>query len=432
MKMKFRLYILLFLSMVNTPVSAVLDISITQGVESASPIAVIPFKWSGGDVIADADVSSIVSLDLLRSGKFSPMAVSDMISKPDSPEAINFKTWRVAGIDHIVLGSVKLLDKDKVQVQFRLFDVFKGEQVLGYSIPTTRSSLRAVSHKISDYILESITGLKGAFDSRIVYVTTARENKKIQYRLQVADTDGFNPQTLLASAEPIMSPSWSPDGSHVIYVSFEEGRSEIYSHNIYMATREKIASFPGINGAPQWSPDGKRIALTLSKDGNPEVYVMTLANKRLKRITKHWSIDTEATWMPDGKSLVITSSRSGKPQLYKVSIDGKSRPQRLTFDGVYNANASVSSDGSMIAFVQGSKKSFKIAILHVQTGFIQELTDGPLDESPEFAPNDSMILYASQSNGNAILAAVSTDGKHKQQLMLSDGEVREPSWASRK
>jgi len=193
-----------------------------------------------------------------------------------------------------------------------------------------------------------------------------------------------------------------------------------------------IASFSGINGSPEWSPDGTHIALTLSKDGNPDVYVMSLAGKKLKRITKHWGIDTEATWMPDGKYLVFTSSRSGKPQLYKVAISGKSRPQRLTFEGDYNANASISSDGSMIAFVQGYKNSFKIAVLYTRTRLVQTLTDGSLDESPEFAPNDSMILYASQKQGQAILAAVSTDGRHKQQLLLSDGEVREPSWASSK
>ena len=411
---------------------AVLNISITQGVDNASPIAIIPFTWTQSPVLPDADVSTIVSLDLARSGKFSPMPVKDLIAKPSKPEDMHFNTWRVAGIDHVVIGSVEMQEENRFQVKFRLFDVFKGEQVLGYSIPATAASLRSVSHKISDYILESITGLKGAFDTRIVYVTSQQVGKKIKYRLQVADTDGFNPQTLLTSGEPIMSPTWSPDGSHMVYVSFEGGQSEIYSHNIYTAQREKISSYKGINGAPEWSPDGTHIALTLSKDGNPDVYVMSLADKKLRRITRHWAIDTEATWMPDGKSLVFTSSRSGKPQLYKVAVDGKGRPQRLTFEGNYNANASISNDGSMIAFVQGYKNSFKIAILHIETRLIQTLTDGPLDESPEFAPNSSMILYASQKKGKAILAAVSTDGGHKQQLMLSDGEVREPSWAASK
>lgn len=429
MKLKICGFILLLLSM---QAHAILNISITQGVDSASPIAVIPFTWIKSPVISDADVSEIVSLDLARSGRFSPMPVEDLIAKPAKPEDVHFNTWRVAGIDHVVIGSVEMQGDNLFQVKFRLFDVFKGEQVLGYSIPATKESLRSVSHKISDYILESITGLKGSFNTRIVYVTSRQIDKKVQYRLQVADTDGFNPQTLLTSDEPIMSPTWSPDGSHLVYVSFESGQSEIYSHNIYTAKREKISSYKGINGSPEWSPDGTRIALTLSKDGNPDVYVMSLADKKLTRITKHWAIDTEATWMPDGKSLVFTSSRSGKPQMYQITLDGKSRPQRLTFEGDYNANASISNDGSMIAFVQGYNNSFKIAILHVATRLVQTLTDGPLDESPEFAPNSSMILYASQRQGQAILAAVSTDGRHKQQLLLSDGEVREPSWASSK
>ena len=225
MKLKICGFISLLLSM---QAHAVLNISITQGVDSASPIAVIPFTWIKSPVESDADVSDIVSLDLARSGKFSPMPVEDLIAKPAKPEDVHFETWRVAGIDHVVIGSVEKQGDNLFQVKFRLFDVFKGEQVLGYSIPATKESLRSVSHKISDYILESITGLKGAFNTRIVYVTSRQVNKKVQYRLQVADTDGFNPQTLLTSDEPIMSPTWSPDGSHLVYVSFESGQSEIY------------------------------------------------------------------------------------------------------------------------------------------------------------------------------------------------------------
>lgn len=438
--MKFKVYVATLVALlISTPVLAVLDISITEGVDSASPIAIIPFKWSkSGQVMTaaqippDSNISKIVALDLARSGKFSPMPETDLIARPSSPEDMHFNTWRVAGIDHVVIGSIDVLDDDTYQVKFRLYDVFKNEQVLGYSIPATNKTLRSVAHRISDYILETITGLEGAFDSRIVYVTSKQENKKITYRLQVADTDGFNPQTLLTSDEPIMSPTWSPDGSRLVYVSFEGGQSAIYVHNIYTAQREKLSSFKGINGAPEWSPDGTQIALTLSKDGNPDVYIMSLAGKKLKRLTKHWGIDTEATWMPDGKALVFTSSRSGKPQLYKVLVNGKSRPQRLTFEGNYNANANVSRDGTMITFVQNHNNAFKVAVLHIKTGLIQALTNGPLDESPEFSPNGNMILYASQNQGQAILAAVSTDGRHKHQLMLTDGEVREPSWASSK
>ena len=410
--------------------NAVLKIDITEGIEGATPIAIIPFQWSGSTRLADSDISQIVSSDLARSGKFSPVAENELLARPQRPEDIHFKTWRVAGIDHLVIGAVQRAPNNMFKVEFRLFNVYRGEQVLGYSFNATRATLRNTAHQISDLIFEKLTGLPGAFNSRIAYVTSS--GKPMEYRLQVADTDGYNPQTLLTSKEPIMSPVWSPDGSRVAYVSFETGLSAIFIHNIHTGEREKIASFDGINSAPAWSPDGKTIAMTLSKDGNPDIYIMSLANKALRRLTNHWAIDTEPAWMPDSKSLVFTSSRSGKPQLYALSLAKGSRPKRLTFDGNYNANASVSVDGKVITFVHGANNSYKIAVLYTDTRVMQVLTDGPLDESPDFAPNGTMILYASQDRGKAVLAAVSTDGRQKQRLALTDGEVREPSWAAKR
>jgi TolB protein len=380
--------------------------------------------------LADSDISQIVSSDLARSGKFSPVPEKELLARPQQPEDIHFKTWRVAGIDHLVIGAVQRTPNNMFKVEFRLFNVYRGEQVLGYSFNATRATLRKTAHQISDLIFEKLTGLPGAFNSRIAYVTSS--GKPMEYRLQVADTDGYNPQTLLTSKEPIMSPVWSPDGSRVAYVSFETGLSAIFIHNIHTGEREKIASFDGINSAPAWSPDGKTIAMTLSKDGNPDIYIMSLANKALRRLTNHWAIDTEPAWMPDSKSLVFTSSRSGKPQLYELSLAKGSRPKRLTFDGNYNANASVSVDGKVITFVHAANNSYKIAVLYTDTRVMQVLTDGPLDESPDFAPNGTMILYASQDRGKAVLAAVSTDGRQKQRLALTDGEVREPSWAAKR
>jgi len=413
---------------------AVLNIEITQGVDGSLPIAVVPFQWTAGVKPGDADVSEIIRSDLARSGKFSPLAEKDLIANPRKPEDVHFKSWRMTGVDHLVIGEVQLKSDGQYQVQFRLFDILKGEQVLGYSFSATKASLRSVAHRISDHIIKNLTGLSGAFDARIAYVTTEQKStKKSQissYLLQVADTDGYNPQTLLTSDEPIMSPAWSPDGKYVAYVSFENDKPEIFIHNIYTASREVVSSYSGINGAPAWSPDGTRLALTLSKDGNPDIYVLHLKDKSLKRITKHWSIDTEANWMPDGGSLVFTSSRSGKPQLYRVSVTDGSRPKRLTFEGKYNANASVSPDGKTLTFVHGENNSFRIAVLYLETGLVQILTDGPLDESPKFAPNGSMILYAAQYKGKSVLAAVSVDGRHKQRLGLTEGDVREPAWSS--
>ena len=425
-----RSLLLLYLACFSQAAHAILKIDITEGTEGATPIAVVPFDWQGGYKMKDADISAIISSDLARSGKFSPVAEKDLLAKPQRPEDIHFKTWRVAGIDHLVLGSVQLVASNQFKVEFRLFNVYRGEQVLGYSFNATGATLRTTAHQISDLIFEKLTGLPGAFNSRIAYVTSS--GSPAEYRLQVADTDGYNPQTLLTSKEPIMSPVWSPDGSKLAYVSFETGQSAIFIHDIHTGAREKIASFAGVNSAPAWSPDGKTIALTLSKDGNPDIYAYSLRNKALARLTDHWGIDTEPAWLPDSKALVFTSSRSGKPQLYELSLDKGSRPQRLTFEGRYNANASVSPDGKVIAFVHGANNSYKIAVLYRDTRMMQVLTDGPLDESPDFAPNGAMILYASQDRGRAVLAAVSTDGRQKQRLALSDGEVREPSWAAKR
>lgn len=425
-----RWIILFFVACFSQAANAVLKIDITEGVEGATPIAIIPFQWNSGTRLKDSDISGIVSSDLARSGKFSPVAEKSLLARPQRPEDIHFKTWRVAGVDHLVIGNVQMIANDSFKVEFRLFNVYRGEQVLGYSFNATSATLRTTAHQISDLIFEKLTGLPGAFNSRIAYITSS--GKPVEYRLQVADTDGYNPQTLLTSKEPIMSPIWSPDGSRVAYVSFETGLSAIFIHDIHKGTREKIASFKGINSAPAWSPDGKTIAMTLSKDGNPDIYIISLQTRALRRLTSHWSIDTEAAWMPDSKSLVFTSSRSGKPQLYDLSLDKGSRPKRLTFEGKYNANASVSADGKVIAFVHGANNSYKIAVLYRDTRVMQVLTDGPLDESPDFAPNGAMILYASQDKGKAVLAAVSTDGRQKQRLALSDGEVREPSWAAKR
>lgn len=425
-----KLIIGMFLLCFTSMAQAVLKIDITEGFEGALPIAVIPFQWNGANKIANGDVSAIVVSDLARSGKFSPVAEKDLIARPQTLSDVHYKTWRIAGMDHIVIGSVTLQPDGLYQVQFRLIDILKAKQVLGYSFSATNETLRTVAHQISDLIFTHITGLPGAFNTRIAYVTAKRDKKGSSSRLQVSDTDGYNPQTLLTSDEPIMSPAWSPNGSELAYVSFEGGQAEIFTHNVRTGLRKSRSKFKGLNGSPAWSPDGKKLAMTLSKDGNPDIYILSLSDNKLQRVTNHWSIDTEAVWMPDGKSIIYTSSRSGKPQLYKQSVAAKSRPERLTYEGAYNASASVSADGKYVAYVHGEGNIYRIAILDLATKSSRVVTDGPLDESPEYAPNNSMILFASQEKRQAVLAAVSVDGRHKQRLAFSDGEVREPSWAA--
>ncbi len=425
--MKKIVTIIVLLSLSLSAQSALL-VEITSGADGALPIAIVPFQQELQSATADADVATIVRNDLQRSGRFAPIEPDKLIARPRVVEDVNFKLWRVAGIDHLVIGSIKQLSADQYEVSFRLLDVFKGNQVLGYQFRATTKTLRSVSHHISDLIYERITGQKGAFDTKIAYVTSERQQgRQPSYVLQVADTDGHNSQTVLTSQQPIMSPSWSPDGSQLAYVSFEKRKSEIYIQNLYTQQRQKVASFNGINGAPVWSPNGRELALTLSKEGNPDIYVLDVASKSLRQVTRHWGIDTEPTWTADGKELVFTSSRAGKPQIYRIDSKGGTA-RRLTFDGKYNASPEVSNDGRTLVYVQGEGNDFRIATMDLQSGFVQVLTDGPLDESPSFAPNGSMILYASTDQSRGVLAAISTDGRFKQKLVLSEGDVREPTW----
>ena len=324
----------------------------------------------------------------------------------------------------MVVGRVSP-NNGQYEVQFQLLDVFKGGQLLGYRIVSSANDLRRTAHHISDLVFEKLTGKKGAFSGRIAYITSSGHQN---YHLQVADADGYNPQTITSSPEPLMSPAWSPDGKRLAYVSFERKAAAIYIQTLETGQRERIAEFPGINGAPAWSPDGGRLALTLSKDGNPEIYVLQLGSHSLSKLSNSQAIDTEPASSPDGSMIVFTSDRGGKPQLYMVSSQGGSE-KRITFSGDYNARASLSPDGRSIAMVHGNGGSYRIGVMDVGRKTINILTAGPSDESPSFAPNGSMILYASKKGGNAFLSAVSVDGKIQQKLSFSGGEVREPAWS---
>jgi TolB protein len=407
---------------------AELEVVITKGAEGAAPIAIIPFQRTGLTVSAPADTSAIIAADLQRSGKFAPIENEKLISRPQNIDEVNYKIWRIANVDHIVIGQINVTAPQQYEIEFRLLDVFKGAQVLGFKFNANDKNIRGISHKISDLLYEQITGQKGAFDTKIAYVTVERKaGKQPAYKLQVADTDGYNPVTVLTSREPVMSPSWSPDGTRIAYVSFENRKAEIYIQHLASQQRERVSYSSGINGAPVWSPDGKKLALTLSKGSNTDIHVLDLKTRKFKKVTRHWAIDTEPSWLSNTE-LVFTSSRSGKPQLYRVSINS-GKAKRVTYEGNYNANAEVSPDGRFLAFVQGDGQVFKIALMDLQTKFITVLTDGVLDESPSFAPNGSIILYAAQAAGRGVLAAVSTDGRFKQRLTLSEGDVREPTWA---
>lgn len=407
---------------------AVLKIEITGGSDAALPIAIVPFGQEG--VRPPEDLATVIKNDLASTGRFAPVDEQDLISKPSEQSDINFSDWRLLRSEGLLIGKVESQDGDNYQVQFQLFDVFKGEQLVGkrYNVPA--SGMRGLAHQIADIVYETLTGEKGIFSTRLAFVTqtTATDGKK-RYALQISDADGANPRTVLQSTQPIMSPNWSPDGDQLSYVSFENGNTEIFVQQMRSGQRKSVASFDGINSAPVWSPDGKKLAVTLSKNGNPEIYVMELASGDLLRITNNsQAIDTEAVWTPDGRDIIFTSDRGGNPQIYKVPANG-GRAERLSFEGNYNASPDISPDGKTMAMVHGSGGKFYIAVQDLRSGSLQVLTETGRDESPSFAPNGKMILYATEQKGRGVLAAVSVDGRIHQRLSESGTMVREPAWS---
>ncbi|MEQ8230501.1 MAG: Tol-Pal system beta propeller repeat protein TolB, partial [Gammaproteobacteria bacterium] len=405
-----------------------LTIRIEEGVASALPIAVVPFS-TVGETAPPLDIAGIVRADLARSGQFAAMPPENMPSQPATFNAINFKDWRVVGMENLVIGKLLAAPDGGYVVEFRVVDVYKGKQLLGYRIPTSAANLRLTAHHVSDLVYERLLGTRGAFATRIAYVTVEkRGDGKSTYRLQVADADGYDPNTILESSQPLMSPAWSPDGSSLAYVSFEDRNSAIWLQDLGTGQREKIISGPGINSAPAFAPDGQRLAVTLSRDGNPEIYTYQLGSGRLTRLTDHPAIDTEASWAPDGRSLVFTSDRGGGPQIYRIAADG-GKAERVTFNmGRYNARARFAPDGQHLAVVHGDDSGYHIAVVDLASNQYEVLTNARLDESPSFAPNGSMIIYATMGSGGTELAATSTDGRLKQRLAMQRGEVREPAW----
>lgn len=428
MTMKKNLLILILFLCWTPALFADLTIEITEGVEGALPVAVVPFSWQGKGTPAE-DVAAVISADLQRSGRFKTLPREDMLSRPTSVDAVEFKDWRALGIENLVIGQVQSHGAGGYQIQFQLLDVFRGEQLTGYSIPTTAANLRSTAHRIADLIYEKLLGVPGSFATRVAYITSTKQaDGTALIKLNIADADGYNPETIVTSTEPLMSPAWSPDGQKIAYVSFEGGQSAIYIQGVYTGTRQKVTSYKGINGAPAWSPDGRKLAMTLSKGGNPDIYVYDLTTRKLQTITRHYAIDTEPAWSPDGGSIVFTSDRGGRPQIYRVSAFGGT-PQRVTYQNSYNARASFSPDGKLLTLVTREEGKYRIAVQDLESGVMQVLSQGSLDESPSFAPNGSMVIYATKAGNRGVLAAVSVDGRVKQRLALQEGDVREPVWS---
>ena len=407
----------------------VLTIRITHSTEGAEPIAIVPFGWHGAGE-APERLAQIVADDLARTGRYVPIPYADLPSRPTRASEVDFNDWRILGTANLVIGHVANPQPDRYQITFRLLDVFRSRQIAGFEFPAaTGAELRRVAHRISDIIYEALTGERGAFDTRIAYVTERRDEEGTRhYALRIADSDGHSPFTILDSNQPVLSPAWSPDGQRLAYVSFESEEPRIFIQDLSTGERSLASDFPGMNGAPAWSPDGRRLALTLSKDGNPEIYILDLASRRLRRVTQNSAIDTEPTWSPDGSTLAFTSDRSGRAQIYTVEVAG-GKALRLTFEGRYNARPRYSPKGDKLAFVHQGGHEFRIAVLDLRSGEFEVLTETELDESPSFAPNGSMILYATIEHGASTLAAVSTNGRMRQRLGIQRGGVREPAWS---
>ena len=401
---------------------AELIIEITKGIESSVPIAIVPFSGQ------NQKVSTIVANDLERSGLFKLLASSDMLTTPTKTKQVRFRNWKALGQEYLVIGQVSPI-AGKYQVQFQLFDVYKGKQLLGRRWTVSEKSLRRTAHKISDLIYQQLTGKKGVFGSQIAYITSIKKSKKhTLYKLLVADADGFNPSTIASSYEPLMSPTWSPDNKKIAYVSFENRRSAVFIQTLATGKRQRVAAYKGINGAPAFSPDGSRLALTLSKDGSSDIYILNLTNRLLMKLTKSYGIETEATWSPDGKTIIYTANSGGKPQLYQIASTG-GNPKRLTFDGDYNARAQFSPDGKNIVMVHANQGDYRIATMDLATKTINVLTAGQYDESPSFSANGDMVLYASKKGQLSVLSAISVDGKMQQNFTFDHGQVREPAWS---
>lgn len=405
---------------------AVIEIEVTQGGENAVPIAVVPFG-APTEAAAPVDIAAIVAADLQRSGRFAPLNRDDLVATPVSGDIPRYANWRLTGSDYLVIGSVAPRD-DRYAVQFQLFDVLQQRLVTGFSYTVAERNLRGVAHQIADEIFEAVLGIPGAFNTQIAFVSVEGSGRDRTYKLQLADSDGFAPQTMLSSPRPIMSPAWAPDGVRIAYVSFEDREnSAIYVQDREQGVRQKLLSFAGINGAPAWSPDGTRLAVTLSHEGDPDIYVVDVDSGDARPITDSRAIETEPVWLDD-ETVAFTSDRSGGPQIYEVSASG-GRASRLTFEGSYNASADVSPDGSTLAFVHRGRDGYQIATLDRETDLFRTLTDGSLDESPSFAPNGQMILYATEGSVFGQLGAVSLDGSVEQSITLDSGSVREPSWS---
>ncbi len=411
------------------PSRAQVIIDIIDGEVRRTPVAVVPFGWSGQDAEAPVDVAAVISADLYRSGRFDPRPEEDMLQKPTSGVDVDFDDWTILGIEAVVIGNVTQDGDNEYTVQFQLFDPYRQTQLVGYRMPASRGTMRQVAHRAADMIYEKLTGIKGVFATKVAFVAVERQGSGKLYRLVVADYDGENEHVVMESRDPIMSPAWSPDSRQLAYVSFEGEKSSIFVQQLRTGNRRQVSNEPGINGAPSFSPDGRKLVLTLGGiDGNLDIYTLDLSTREKKRLTTHRAIDTEGSWSPDGRYIYFTSDRAGGPQIYRVRADGGT-PERMTFEGSYNARPRLSPDGETLALLHNDRGNYRIGIMDLERKNLLVLSTGRQDESPSFAPNSEILIYATRVSGDGVLETVSADGLIRQRRTSGLGDVREPVWS---
>jgi TolB protein len=400
---------------------AQLTIEIIGGGANQIPVAVLPFV---GESALPQSITEIVEQDLSRSGRFRAIFVGGVNPPPTEIAQVNFAEWKSRLADALLIGEAKRLNDGRFEVRFRLLDVLKQSQIGGIAFTLTAAQTRLTAHKIADFVYEKLTGERGVFSTRIAYIV----KQGPRYELRVADADGQNAQSILISPEPIMSPAWSPDGVRMAYVSFQNKKPILFVQSLTASKQPApVANYRGSNSAPAWSPDGKQLAAVLTKDGTSQVYLMNADGTNLRRITFSDAIDTEPFFTPDGQSIYFTSDRGGSPQIYRMPAGG-GEPVRVTFEGDYNVSPRVSHDGKILAYISRVNGRFQVLAMDLDSKQVQTLTDGPRDESPSFAPNGRIILYATDNDNRGVLAAVSSDGRFKQRLGIQAADVREPSW----
>lgn len=414
----FRIFWIGLLLLAGVPAQAQFRVEVSGVGLTQLPIAVATFR---GEDRAPQKIAAIVQADLERSGQFRALnpdrATLDELTKPD------VALWRQKGADSLVTGSITRLSDGRYDVRFRLWDVVRGQDLGGHNYVVSQTDLRLAAHRIADFVYEKLTGDKGAFSTRIAYVTQAAK----RYQLWVADADGENAQSALASPESIISPAWSPNGSQLAYVSFESRKPVVYTHDVASGKRRLIANFRGSNSAPAWSPDGRMLAVTLSRDGGSQLYVVDAGGGEPRRLTQSSSIDTEPVYTPDGQSIYFVSDRGGAPQIYKIAAAG-GNAQRVTFTGSYNISPAISPDGRWLAYISRVGGAFKLHVMELASGVTNAITDTVGDESPSFAPNSRLLIYATQAQGREALMTSTLDGKVKARLGGQNGDIREPDW----